>query len=53
MTQRLERALIRAETRFNHPYRKAYPGDPDTHWAPLSRRLCDFVDWLTGGRCHD
>jgi hypothetical protein len=39
------------EITLNHPYWHSRPDCP--HWAPLSERVCDLADWLTGGWCHD
>jgi hypothetical protein len=46
----------RVETR-NHPYAMRYRGRgidyEDSHWGPISERLCALTDWLTFGAAHD
>lgn len=50
---RLFRWLCRVESRLNHPYWREFPNHPGTHWGPLSEKMCNVMDWLTGGYCHD
>ena len=37
----------------NHPYWKAFDGEPGTHWAPAVPCVCVLFDWLSDGLAHD
>lgn len=46
-------ALVRSVETLNHPYHQPWPDAPETHWGPLSGKVCDVADRITRGWCHD
>ncbi len=53
MRKRFVVVIRTLENRLNHPHWKQWEDSPVSRWGPVSQKVCDLADWLTGGECHD